>query len=112
MLCRLSYAGLPDYFSGNPMIPVHAGSTRRPIRRATRGLLGGNTSGTTPDHGGYAAAVPRSRPVILLVATDPSLLLDEFGRYARDYEMVGATSAADADRVAGELVDGRAIGRW
>ncbi|MFN8125647.1 MAG: FAD-dependent oxidoreductase [Candidatus Nanopelagicales bacterium] len=103
----MSYAGLPDYFSGNPTIPVHAGSTRRPIPRATRGLLGGNTSGTTPDHGGYAAAVPRSRPVILLVATDPSLLLDEFGRYARDYDLVGATSAAEADRLAGELVDGR-----
>ncbi len=44
------------------------------------------------------------RPAILLVSEENSdLLLDEFGRYARDYDVRAARSAADAKRVAQEL---------
>ena len=44
------------------------------------------------------------RPAILLVSEDNSeLLLDEFGRYARDYDVRAARSAAEAKQVAQEL---------
>ena len=44
------------------------------------------------------------RPAILLVSEDNSeLLLDEFGRYARDYDVRAARSAAEAKQVAQAL---------
>jgi len=47
------------------------------------------------------------RPVILLVSDQRGeFLLDEFGRYARDYELVLARSSAEAEKLARGIVDG------
>jgi len=44
------------------------------------------------------------RPAILLVSEENAdFLLDEFGRYARDYDVRAARSAAEAKQVAQEL---------
>jgi len=46
------------------------------------------------------------RPAIILVSEQRSdFLLDEFGRYARDYELHTATSAAEAEETARQLRD-------
>ncbi|WP_067428613.1 FAD-dependent oxidoreductase [Nocardioides jensenii] len=45
-----------------------------------------------------------SRPVILLVSeTRGAFLRDEFGRYARDYDLRTATTVAEAERIAKEV---------
>ncbi len=51
------------------------------------------------------------QPAIILVsATRTDFLRDEFGRYARDYELFTATTAGDAEALAQKLVaDGRQI---
>jgi len=47
------------------------------------------------------------RPAILLVSDQRGdFLLDEFGRYARDYELVLTGSSAEAEKVARGIVDG------
>lgn len=56
-------------------------------------------------------SVDPQRPAILLVSeTRTDFLLDEFGRYARDYDLVPARSAAEAEEVAARLVaEGRPL---
>ncbi len=45
-------------------------------------------------------------PCLVLVSpTDPAFLLDEFGRYRRDYDLRTATSAAEAEEVARAVLD-------
>jgi len=44
------------------------------------------------------------RPAVLLVSEENAdLLLDEFGRYARDYDLHALTTAAAAEELAGRL---------
>jgi thioredoxin reductase (NADPH) len=46
------------------------------------------------------------QPAIVLVSeTRADFLLDEFGRYARDYDLRTATSAAEAEAISKELTD-------
>ncbi|KAA1421326.1 SidA/IucD/PvdA family monooxygenase [Nocardioides humilatus] len=49
--------------------------------------------------------MPQHPAIILVSETRADFLLDEFGRYVRDYTLLGATSAAEAEALAQQIVD-------
>ncbi|RHW24294.1 response regulator [Nocardioides immobilis] len=51
--------------------------------------------------------MPQHPAIILVSATRADFLLDEFGRYVRDYELFAVTSAAEAESLAQRLVEER-----
>src|SRR6478735_8780395 len=65
---------------------------------------GVHRTGTPPARSSYDAAM---NPSIVLVAPEHAAdLTDEFGRYARDYDVLTTTSVEEAEAVAHRVVDG------